>query len=46
MNGVEFRYYSFTPDGHRIVLNEHGFALLDFHHDSGKNGYYLAQRIG
>jgi SAM-dependent methyltransferase len=45
MNGVEFHYYSFTIDGYRSVLNNHGFALLDFHHDSGKNGYYLATKI-
>lgn len=46
MNGVEFNYYSFTKDGYRSVLNDHGFTLVDFHTDSGKNGYYLARKIG
>jgi len=44
MNGVEFHYYSFTIDGYRSVLSDHGFTLVDFHTDSGKNGYYLANR--
>jgi hypothetical protein len=46
MNGVEFRYYSFTKDGYRSVLDEYGFALVDFHVDAGQNGYYLARRTG
>jgi SAM-dependent methyltransferase len=45
MNGVEFHYYSFTKDGYRSILNEHGFTLIDFHTDSGKNGYYLAHKV-
>jgi SAM-dependent methyltransferase len=45
MNGVQFHYYSFTVDGYRRILNEHGFTLVDFHHDSGKNLYYLAQKV-
>jgi SAM-dependent methyltransferase len=44
MNGVEFRYYSFTKDGYRDVLAEHGFTLVDFHLDAGQNGYYLARK--
>jgi len=46
MNGVEFRYYSCTKDGYRSVLDEYGFALVDFHVDAGQNGYYLARRTG
>ena len=42
MNGVEFRYYSFTIDGYRRVLADHGLRLIDFHKDTGDNGYYLA----
>jgi ubiquinone/menaquinone biosynthesis C-methylase UbiE len=46
MNSVEFHYYSFTLDGYRSVLNDHGFTLVDFHSDAGENGYYLARKIG
>ena len=45
MNGVEFHYYSFTVDGYGRILNEHGFTLVEVHHDSGKNLYYLAQKV-
>jgi ubiquinone/menaquinone biosynthesis C-methylase UbiE len=44
MNGVEFHYYSFTIDDYRRILGERGFALADFHTDTGKNGYYLATK--
>ncbi len=44
MNGVVFRYFSFSIDTYRRVLGEHGFTLLDVHADRGKNTYYLAQR--
>ncbi len=44
MHGVEFHYYSFTNDGYRRVLADHGFTLVDFHLDAGKNGYYLARK--
>jgi SAM-dependent methyltransferase len=46
MNGVEFHYYSFTIDGYRSVLADHGFTLIDFHTDRGKNGSYLARKMG
>ena len=46
MNGVVFRYWSFTIDGYRRILEERGFALVDFHTDNGKNGYYLARKSG
>jgi SAM-dependent methyltransferase len=46
MNGVAFRYWSFTIDGYRRILEERGFALVDFHTDDGKNGYYLARKSG
>jgi ubiquinone/menaquinone biosynthesis C-methylase UbiE len=44
MNGVEFHFYSFTMDGYRSVLADHSFTLVDFHTDTGKNGYYLARK--
>jgi SAM-dependent methyltransferase len=44
MNGVEFRYYSFSIEGYRSILADHGLALLDFHKDKGENGYYLASK--
>jgi ubiquinone/menaquinone biosynthesis C-methylase UbiE len=46
MNGVEFHYYSFTIDGYRRVLGDHGFTLLDYHTDAGANGYYSARKEG
>jgi SAM-dependent methyltransferase len=44
MNGVEFHYYSFTTDGYRRVLVDHGLRLVDFHKDKGENGYHLAAK--
>jgi ubiquinone/menaquinone biosynthesis C-methylase UbiE len=44
MNGVEFHYYSFTMEGYRRVLVDHGLDLVDFHKDKGENGYYLAAK--
>jgi SAM-dependent methyltransferase len=44
MNGVEFHYYSFTMDGYRRVLVDHGLRLVDFHKDKGENGYFLATK--
>ena len=44
MNGVEFHYYSFSKDGYRRVLAEHGLTLVSHHVDSGENGYYLARK--
>jgi SAM-dependent methyltransferase len=44
MNGVQFHYYSFTRDGYRRVLADHGLLLVDFHTDRGANGYYLAKQ--
>jgi SAM-dependent methyltransferase len=46
MNGVVFRYFSYSVDSYRRILGEHGFTLIDVQADSGKNGgtYYLARR--
>lgn len=46
MNGVEFHYYSMAIDGCRSVLSDNGFTLVDLHHDSGKNLYYVSRKIG
>jgi SAM-dependent methyltransferase len=44
MNGVTFRYFSYSVDGYRRILASHAFSLVDVHADSGKNTYYLAKR--
>jgi SAM-dependent methyltransferase len=44
MNGVTFRYFSYTVHGYRRILADHGFTLVDVHADSGKNTYYLAKK--
>ena len=44
MNGVTFRYFSYSVDGYRRILAAHGFTLADVHADSGKNTYYLARK--
>lgn len=45
MNGVPFRYYSFTRDGYRDLLREHGLTLETTHIDKGENMYYLARKL-
>lgn len=44
MNGVTFRYFSYSVHNYRRILREHGFALIDVHVDSGNNTYYLAKK--
>ncbi len=44
MNGVTFRYYSFSIENYRRLLSEHGLALKDVHTDKSKNTYYLATK--
>ena len=44
MNGVTFRYFSYSVHSYRRILGEHGFTLVDVHADSGNNTYYVAQR--
>lgn len=36
--------YSFSRDGYRDVLREHGLTLEKTHIDEGKNMYYLARK--
>lgn len=45
MNGVTFRYFSYSVSGYRCILGDHGFTLVDVHADSAKNTYYLARKI-
>jgi cyclopropane fatty-acyl-phospholipid synthase-like methyltransferase len=45
MNGVPFRYYSFTVDGYRDLLRSHRLVLENTHADRGENIYYLARKI-
>jgi SAM-dependent methyltransferase len=44
MNGVTFRYYSYSVQSYRRILGDHGFTLVDVHTDSGNNTYYLAKK--
>ena len=44
MNGVTFRYFSYSVSGYQRILADHGFTLADVHSDSGKNTYYLARK--
>jgi SAM-dependent methyltransferase len=45
MNGVVFRYFSYSVDNYRRFLGDHAFTLVDFHIDSARNGYYLAKKV-
>ena len=44
MNGVTFRYFSFSVENYRRVLGEQGFTLMSVHADEGRNTYYLARK--
>jgi ubiquinone/menaquinone biosynthesis C-methylase UbiE len=44
MNGVTFRYFSFSNENYRRVLKEQGFTLVRVQVDAGKNTYYLATK--
>ena len=44
MNGVTFRYFSYSVHNYRRILGDHNFTLVDVHADSGKNTYYLAKK--
>ncbi len=44
MNGVTFRYFSYTVDNYRRILRDFSFTLVDVHADSGNNTYYLAKK--
>jgi len=44
MNGVPFRYWSFSVESYRELLKAKGMTLLTVHRDEGQNVYYLARR--
>jgi ubiquinone/menaquinone biosynthesis C-methylase UbiE len=44
MNGVTFRYFSYSPHSYRRILSEYRFTLIDIHTDNGSNTYYFARR--
>ena len=44
MNGVTFRYYSFSIENYRRLLSEQGCTLIDVHTDECKNPHYLARK--
>jgi SAM-dependent methyltransferase len=44
MNGVTFRYFSYSVNSYRRILGDHSFTLVDVHDDSGSNTYYLAKK--
>ena len=44
MNGVPFRYWSFSVEGYRELLKANGLTLLDVRRDAGENVYYLARK--
>jgi SAM-dependent methyltransferase len=44
MNGVTFRYFSYSIQNYRSILGDHCFTLVDVHADSGNNTYYLAKK--
>ncbi|GMU03771.1 class I SAM-dependent DNA methyltransferase [Corallococcus caeni] len=46
MNGVPFRYHSYSVQGYRDLLRAHGLTLETTHTDPGGNVYYLARKTG
>jgi len=44
MNGVTFRYFSFSQASYRRMLADHGLTLVDVHTDAGGNTYYRATK--
>jgi ubiquinone/menaquinone biosynthesis C-methylase UbiE len=44
MNGVLFRYYSFSVANYQRLLAGNGFAFVSAHTDFGRNTYYLAMK--
>lgn len=44
MNGVPFRYWSFSVEEYRDLLRQNALTLIDVHKDAGQNVYYLAAK--
>lgn len=45
MNGVNFRYYSLSPEDYARVLSNSGLSLLETHRDEWENVYYTAEKV-
>lgn len=46
MNGVPFRYHSYSVEGYRGLLRAHGLTLEATHTDPGANIYFLSRKTG
>ncbi|RYZ43884.1 MAG: class I SAM-dependent methyltransferase [Myxococcaceae bacterium] len=46
MNGVPFRYHSYSVDGYRDLLRAHGLTLEATHTDPGENVCFLSRKTG
>lgn len=46
MNGVPFRYHSYSVDGYRDLLLANGLTLETTHTDPGGNVYFLSRKPG
>lgn len=46
MNGVPFRYHSYSVDGYRGLLRAHGLNLEATHTDPGGNLHFLSRKTG
>lgn len=44
MNGVAFRYFSFSIESCQRILGDQGFTLIGVHEDEGGNTHYLAAK--
>jgi len=44
MNGILFRYFSYSIENYRRILDDHGLTLIDVHSDKGDNTYYFATK--
>ncbi len=44
MNGIRFRYFSFSIENYRRILDDQGFTLIGLHEDKGGNTHYLATK--
>ncbi|GHG71074.1 class I SAM-dependent methyltransferase [Comamonas sp. JC664] len=46
MNGVPFRYHSYSVEGYRDLLRAHGLTLESTHTDPGGNVYFVSRKTG
>ena len=45
MNGVTFRYFSYSVHSYRRILGDNGFTLVDVHADRGNNTYTSGRNL-